>query len=373
MYLFSIPSLLLISSIFIVSNLFFIPAKASEAPEAVEQTQKTNHKSLTNTKTPSSTRIAFLSCIDQEYQQPLWKNLYAANATAVLLIGDNVYANSGDPDILKRNYDALNAQPFFKMIRKETLVTGTWDDHDYGLNDGGREFKGKKAAQSAFLDFFEVPQDSARRQQEGIYHSVMLGEEGKRIQIILLDTRYFRSPLNKNSWIWYYLDRYDPSESEEQDMLGETQWAWLKQELLKPAEFRIIASSIQFASNNHGFERWEELPKEQARMIQLIKDTQAKGILFISGDRHLSELMKISPKESGLSYPLYDLTSSSFNHSLTNYFLPNTPRQEGDTIFTDNFGIIDIQWLDEPIITLKLQGADPKPYLEKIIYLKDLQ
>lgn len=320
-----------------------------------------------------ATRILFLSCIDPDFPQPLWKEVNEAGADIVLLIGDNIYADSGDPQILKRNYDSLNAQPGFQQLKKSTPISGIWDDHDYGINDGGREFEGKHAAQKAFLDFFEVPDNSPRRQQEGVYHSLMLGEENKRVQIILLDTRYFRSPLNMNSWIWYYIDRYDPSTDEEQAMLGEAQWAWLEQELQKPAELRIMVSSIQFAANNHGFERWEELPKEQQRMYDLLKKTQAKGVIFISGDRHLSEFMKINTKDSGLNYPLYDFTSSSFNHSISNKFLSATERQIGEAIFEDNFGIIDIQWLDEPIIEVKLQGADEKPYLEKIIHLKELQ
>src|SRR5690606_8174573 len=112
----------------------------------------------------------------------------------LLLIGDNVYANSGDPKILKNSYDKLKNQPGFQKIKKIMPVSGTWDDHDYGLNDSGGEHEGKDNAQKAFLDFFEVPEDSPRRQQQGIYHSHMLGEAGKRIQIILLDTRYFRGP-----------------------------------------------------------------------------------------------------------------------------------------------------------------------------------
>ena len=72
---------------------------------------------------------------------------------------------------------------------------GTWDDHDYGKNDAGVEWVIKEESQEIFLDFLGVSGDSPRREQEGVYHSFFTGPSGKRMQVILLDTRYFRSPL----------------------------------------------------------------------------------------------------------------------------------------------------------------------------------
>ena len=353
--------------------------------------------SLANAETKkTSHRILFTSCIEQYLPQPLWQDVQASQGDMLLLIGDNVYADSGDPEILKRSYDKLNANPGFQEVKKIMPVSGTWDDHDYGLNDAGREHPGKDNAQKAFLDFFEVPQDSPRRQQQGIYHSHMLGEPGKRVQIILLDTRYFRGPLNKNAEWLHNIYRYSPSQESEQVLLGEAQWLWLEQQLREPAELRIIVSSIQLGANNHGSERWETLPKEKQRLFDLIKQTDAKGILFISGDRHLSQLMQISPQESGLPYPLYDLTSSSFNKSvetilaskihpliydnfslsdfLTSLITTKTPRQVYKTIYDDNFGVIDINWQSEnPRIELSLIGEGGKKLLVHTLHLNELQ
>lgn len=341
-------------------------------------------------------KILFTSCIEQNLPQPLWQEMEKVGGDMLLLIGDNVYADSGDPKILKNSYDRLKNQPGFQKVKKIMPVSGTWDDHDYGLNDSGREHEGKDNAQKAFLDFFEVPEDSPRRQQKGIYHSHMLGEAGKRIQIILLDTRYFRGPLNKNAEWLDHIYRYSPSEASEQVLLGEAQWLWLEQQLLEPAELRIIASSIQLGADNHGSERWGALPKEKQRLFDLIKKTDAKGILFISGDRHLSELMRIDPKESGLSYPLYDLTSSSFNksiekilaekvHPLLYDYLPlarisnalvttKTSRQIYHTIFEDNFGMIAIDWQKgNPLIELSLIGEGGEKLLSHTLSLEELQ
>lgn len=341
-------------------------------------------------------KILFTSCIEQNLPQPLWQEMEKVGGDMLLLIGDNVYADSGDPKILKNSYDRLKNQPGFQKVKKIMPVSGTWDDHDYGLNDAGGEYAYKDNAQKAFLDFFDVPEDSPRRQQQGIYHSHMLGDAGKRIQIILLDSRYFRGPLNKNSEWLHNIYRYSPSEESEQVLLGEAQWLWLEQQLLEPAELRIIATSIQLGADNHGSERWGALPKEKQRLFDLIKKTEAKGIIFISGDRHLSELMRIDPRESGLSYPLYDLTSSSFNksverilvdkvHPLLYDYLPlakisnalvttKTHRQIDHTIFEDNFGMIAIDWQKEnPLIELSLIGEGGEKLLSHTLSLEELQ
>ena len=74
-------------------------------------------------------------------------------------------------------------------------MLATWDDHDYGLNDGGVEFAHKALAKDLFLDFWDVPAGDIRRTRGGIYASCIIGPAGKRVQVILLDVRWFRSPL----------------------------------------------------------------------------------------------------------------------------------------------------------------------------------
>jgi alkaline phosphatase D len=96
-------------------------------------------------------------------------------------------------------------------------------------------------------------------------------------------------------------------------MLGETQWKWLEAELRKPADVRIIASSIQVLPDEHGSEKWGNFPHERTRLFRLIRDTKANGVVLISGDRHLAEIMEIDSARSGNSYPIYEVTSSSLN------------------------------------------------------------
>ncbi|THF95842.1 hypothetical protein TEA_013519 [Camellia sinensis var. sinensis] len=111
----------------------------------------------------------------------------------------------------------------------DTVVIGTWDDHDYGLNDAGKEFDRKITNQRLMLDFLDEPQDSPRRKQAGVYASYTFGPAGRQVKVTLLDTRYHRDPLFSDG-----------------NILGNSQWTWLEKELNGPASaITIIGSSIQ--------------------------------------------------------------------------------------------------------------------------------
>src|SRR5438132_2719986 len=134
-------------------------------------------------------RIAFGSCAHQDRPQPIWDAVVAARPDLFLFIGDTVYADTTDMQVMRATYARLAALPGYQKLLKTCPVLATWDDHDYGRNDAGAEYPKKDEAQAAFLDFFGVPKDSPRRKQEGVYHAEVFGPPGKRVQIILLDTR----------------------------------------------------------------------------------------------------------------------------------------------------------------------------------------
>ena len=99
---------------------------------------------------------------------------------------------------MRAKYAKLAAMPGFKALRESVPILATWDDHDLGVNDGGSDYPKKVESQKIFLDFFGDPEDSPRRKQPGVYDAKVFGPEGKRVQVIMLDTRYFRSsPLKK--------------------------------------------------------------------------------------------------------------------------------------------------------------------------------
>jgi alkaline phosphatase D len=62
-----------------------------------------------------------------------------------------------------------------------------------------------------------------------------------------------------------------------------------------PAEIRVVISSIQFIPTEYGSEKWNNFPKERARFLELLRRTQARGVVVIRGDRRLAGLSALTP------------------------------------------------------------------------------
>jgi alkaline phosphatase D len=316
--------------------------------------------------TAQPSRILFGSCADQNKKCPIWDTMVQAKPDMTILLGDNIYADiengrlkPSNPEKMAQCYKELLALESFQKLRAMAPLLATWDDHDYGNNDAGEEWLHKDDAQKQFLDFMNVPADSPRRKQKGIYYSEMFGPEGKRVQAIMLDTRYFRSGIEKakdplpRTTIRPYIPNTDPKAT----MLGEDQWKWLEAELRKPAALRILGSSIQLISDEHPFEKWTNIPAERARLYKLIRDTNANGVVVISGDRHLGE---ISLDTKAVGYPLYDITSSGLNQASQQWRdLEANSKRVAAMPYGNNFGVIEIDWKKEdPLVSVQLRHED---------------
>ena len=181
------------------------------------------------------TTIAFGSCAKQDQPQPIWQAVVATGPQLFVFLGDNIYGDTQDMDLLRRKWNQLADQPGLQALRKTCRVIGTWDDHDYGADDAGAEYPRKRESQQLFLDFLQVPPNDPRRTREGVYSSQVFGPVGQRVQVILLDARYHRSPQKKGfqpsepgeGFRGKYLPNTDPGVT----VLGETQWAWLAEQL----------------------------------------------------------------------------------------------------------------------------------------------
>lgn len=309
------------------------------------------------------TKIAFGSCADQDKPLPIFDAMAAAKPDLLVLLGDNMYADLDKklkvtPDVIREKYKQMEKVPGFAKLKATCPMVGTWDDHDYGKNDAGVEWEHKDEAQQALLDFFGVAKDDPRRTRKGVYHAEIYGPPGKRVQVILLDTRYFRSPIKKAPFdpktrIAACLPNTDPDAT----FLGAEQWKWLEEQLKKPAEVRLLASSIQLVSDDHPFEKWANIPKEREKLYALLNSTKAAGVIVLSGDRHLAE---ISLDTKSLGYPLYDITSSGFNQATKNWRAPeaNTKRLAAMP-FGDNFGFVTIDWSgDDPRVAVQVRDED---------------
>ena len=262
-----------------------------------------------------------------------------------------MYADTDTIAKTRKLYALQKKIPAYAALKEKVFITGTWDDHDYGLNDGGEEFVAKKESQQAFLDFMDVPKDSPRRKREGVYSSQLIPKSNGLVKIINLDTRYFRTGLTDDKGKG---KRFKPNPPGVGTILGDAQWKWLEEELTSSkATFNLIVTSIQFLSGEHGFEKWENHPSEVLKMKKLIVDSKAKGVLLLSGDRHISEFSKVSVP--GLSYPLVDFTSSGLTHSYSNYSGEKNTNRVGEVVSTTSFGLLELDIASNNAV-LKIMG-----------------
>jgi len=318
-------------------------------------------------------RIGFGSCAHQEKPLPIWKTIVAAKPQLFLMLGDNIYADTDDMKVMKAKYDLAAAHPDYQTLRKNCPMLGIWDDHDYGKNDAGVEYAKKEESQQLLLDFFDLPKDSPLRKQKGVYQSAVYGPEGKRVQVIMLDGRYFRSPMRRGKrepGMTYtpYIAVNDP----EATMLGDEQWKWLAEQLKVPAEIRLLVSGIQVVPEDHGFEKWMNFPLEREKLYKVLNDSKAGGIIVLSGDRHLAEL---SMMEGAVSYPLYDLTSSGLNQADEKWrALEKNKHRIATMSYGDNFGMVVINWeAADPTISLQIRDVPGDIIIQQKLLLSDLQ
>jgi alkaline phosphatase D len=300
------------------------------------------------------TRIAFGSCAEAAKPQPIWEAIRERQPDLFIFLGDNIYADTRDMAVLSAKYAELAAQPGFARLRAETPMLAIWDDHDFGEDDAGAEYPMKDESRRNFLDFWNEPAGSPRRDRDGVYASYVFGPPGKRVQVILLDLRYNRMPLvplelggtDYDSWARAKAEAglevpgpYARNPDPKATMLGERQWQWLERQLAVPAELRLFGSSLQVLADFTGWESWAGFARDRERLIDLIRRTQANGVVFLSGDIHYAEMSKL---DVNVPYTLWDLTSSGLTEEWT-IPTPNANRVS-EVLPEANFGFIDIDW-----------------------------
>jgi alkaline phosphatase D len=329
---------------FLILFLLIISCKTNENP----------NNNLTGSKeTKTNFVIAFGSCNNQTLPNPMWREIEKNEPNVWIWGGDVIYTDTYDMAYMAENYRKQKNNADYAAFTKKVDVLGTWDDHDYGLNDGGVEYPKKAEAQQLFLDFLDVAKNDVRRKQEGVYFAKDYIVNSKTVKIILLDTRYFRTALTADNET---TKRFKPNVYGEGTMLGETQWKWLKNELQSSkAAFNIIVSSIQFLSGEHGFENWGNMPHQADKLANLIKFSGAKNTIILSGDRHISE---ISKKEiDGLPYPLIDFTSSGLTHSYSDFKGEPNIYRLGNVVSKKSFGILNFDFKNNAV-TMEIRGEN---------------
>ena len=273
-----------------------------------------------------SIKIGLGSCLDQDYPQPIWQSIKKEDLNYFIFLGDNVYGDTryGSLRKMKSAYD--KQKKVLPDFLNDISILSIWDDHDFGINDGGADYSFKRQAQELYLDFWEITKDDDRSNREGIYFTKNQTFFDKKFKFIFLDTRFFRSKLKgKKS---NYIENIEPDAT----ILGNAQWTWLENELKSDFDFLFIFSSIQIIAKDHRFEKWSNFPNERAKLFELLEQFNDKTILF-SGDRHRAGIYRkngiIEVTSSSMNKP-----GSSFNET-DSYLIGKTYPQE-------NYGVLEI-------------------------------
>jgi alkaline phosphatase D len=307
---------------------------------------------------PGLLRIAVASCCNQNQPQPIWDAVMAEAPDHMVFAGDNVYASRQPFDIaaLRAAYTQQAQVANFRRLRQQVAHSAIWDDHDYGLNDGGADFMHRQASKDAFLDFWAVPLDDERRTRPGLHHARFLEVAGgRRVQIIVLDTRWWRSALKPTDQRDAPgKERYLPDPDPSKTMLGEDQWRWLEGRLRAPADAHLIVSSIQVLAEGHGYERWGNLPLERDRFLRTIRQSGARGAVIVSGDRHIGALYREANADHQAA--LWEMTSSGVTHPWATANEPG-PNRVGPLVRETHYGLVSFD-LAAGMLTLSLRGLN---------------
>lgn len=308
--------------------------------------------------------IGFGSCLRQEDPQPVWEGVRAGAPDVFVMGGDNVYTDMGlyrlrpEPARIGSAYRRLAEEPGFAALRAKTPVYATWDDHDYGGNDAGAGYPHKAASKAFFMDFFGIPADSPMRAREGVYDAHWPGGQERGIQLLLLDTRSFRSrQIAEPTDATCPHRRWGRNEDPAATVLGEAQWAWLSARLAEPARLHVVVSSIQAIPDEHCFEKWANFPRERERLLGLLASASAP-VLLLSGDRHLAEISRL--QRPGWRHPLLELTSSGLNSARKKGDLEsNRHRALPGPLREDNFATVSVGGQGDNLqLSLAIRGTD---------------
>ncbi len=300
--------------------------------------------------------IAFGSCNDQTRSQKFWNNIQSQKPDLFIMLGDNIYPEGSGNEINKlyEAYNRLNNNIYYKSFISSTIILPIWDDHDYGTNDGGVNFKYKIESKNLFMKFYNFNEKIQLINKEGLYYESLINHKNKLIQILVLDTRYFKSDFKitderGRKGKERYIKNYDSKNT----ILGLKQWSWFTEKLLKKVDLRIIVSSFQVIAADHGWEKWGNFPTEQTKLFSSIINLNPTQTIILSGDRHIGGIYE---ENLNNNFKIIEITSSSLNKPLSFKINEKDSKQVGRTITKANFGIMKINWRNNDL-SLELKST----------------
>ena len=286
-------------------------------------------------------RIVFGSCPkwQDDRVQPIWPWVTHHEPDIFFWIGDNVYADTLDPDILREEYRRQREVAGLQPVIHNISNLAVWDDHDFGLNNHDRTNPVKEGAYEAFLEYWPNP-SFGLPDVKGIFYTYTWGQ----VEFFVIDGRWYRDPDE------------DP-DTPEKTMLGAAQYTWLTEQLeASTAVFKVLVSGSGWSKNKGpGGDSWAAFLHERNRLFDFIRDSEITGVVMMSGDTHIGELNVIPWSEHG-GYDLYDMVSSPLAQVIPDSWLERRPeRRVWPAYFQgSNFGLVDFTMGEDPTMSYRL-------------------
>lgn len=304
---------------------------------------------------PPSLRIALGSCFyvnDPPYDRPgtpygsdyhILTSISATRPDVMLWLGDNTYLREADwytrTGIFHR-YSHTRAVPELQPLLAAMTNYATWDDHDFGPNDSDASFRQRHVTREAFGLFWP----SSRYGADG-GGGVASTFEWQDVQVFLTDNRWYRNAQGRVTGAGRYL--------------GETQIEWLIDALrASRAPFKFVVVGGQVINTSVTFENYATYGEERAHLLARITAEKIPGVIFLSGDKHWTEL-SMMPRDG--TYPLYDLTVSSLTAGTSRGWEneTNAHRVDGTILQAHNFGLLDVSGpRTDRVLTIRILDAD---------------
>jgi alkaline phosphatase D len=248
-------------------------------------------------------------------------------------LGDNWYTREVDYSTRwGLNYRASHdrAIPVLQQFMASMPQYSIWDDHDYGPDDAGKSYILKDESRKIFMNYSLNP--SYGEDGKGIYSTISYGD----VDVFLTDDRFFRSEDAMP-------DSIDGKPNTAKTYFGKMQMEWLKNALVySKATFKVIATGSQVLNPYSSAECMKNYSAEYYELMDFLAAQKIKGVVFITGDRHHSEVIKLD--RPGL-YPLYDITTSPFTAGVSKVSgieLNSPVRIKGTLVQEQNFAKITV-------------------------------
>ncbi|MCU4176636.1 alkaline phosphatase D family protein [Carboxylicivirga sp. N1Y90] len=290
-----------------------------------------------------------------DYQ--IFKDIYKKQPQFFLWLGDNVYLREADWNSvtgINHRYTHTRSTPEMQAMLGSMHHYAIWDDHDYGPNDSDRSYHLKKETLKTFKNFFANPNYIFDEGTVGTF-------QWADCDFFLTDNRYWRTPNNRDDIV-------------DHDILGEEQMQWLLDALSNSgAPFKFVVMGGQFISPLKRYEKHANIaPKERSELIRAIERLKIEGVVFISGDVHITELSKL---EIDGAYPLYDLTVSPLTSGIAGKGAEENPTQvEGTLVRERNYSLMKVSGKrGERVLTMTIYNSNGKEVWTKQIHASELK